>query len=164
MGEQQDLQMTYRSTTYLIVKWVLILLIVANILSSIWVGIHMNNAIERIKSKSERNYLDPFRNNDRNLNNKIEVWKGVIITLLVLTDIACLVGIFGAFKEHYCLVMVFGVVMLVYSVFSAASDYTRSSISSWAVSFSTGIVACLFGHKIRVEVIHPTIYSVPFSD
>lgn len=164
MGGQQDLAETYRSPTFKIIKWTVVLLIVANILSSIWVGIYMTNRISSLNSMHRRRQLDPFRNIDGDYLRKAEVWRGMIITVLVLSDIASCVGIFGAIRENYCMTMVFGVLMLSYAIFSAASDYTRGSISAWLVSFAAGIMACMFGHKIRVEVIHPTIYSTPVND
>ena len=164
MGGQQDPQTTYRSTTFKVVKWCVVALVVLNVLSSIWVGIFMTNKISSLKSMSEKRFIDPGRHIDRDYLRRAEVWRGVIITVLVLTDIASIVGIFGAIRENYCLTMVFGVLMLTYAIFSAASDFTRGSISAWLVSFTAGIMSCMFGHKIRVEVIHPTIYSTPVHD
>ncbi len=152
---------TYRSTGFIIIKWTFVILIILNILSSIWVGIYMNNAVEKAKREADTRHMDPFRNTDKDMKKSAAVWEGVIIAVLVIVDLMCVLGLFGAIKESYCISMVFGILMLSYSVFAAGVDYTRGSISSWLVSFLTGVIACVFGHKLRVEVIHPTLYSSP---
>lgn len=161
MGNPTNSGTTYRSTGFIIIKWSVVVLTILNILSSIWVGIYMNNKVEKVKRRADGIHLDIYRSVDPDIKKNAEVWKGVIISVLVITDMICLMGIFGALKEHYCLSMVFGVLMLTYAIFAAGVDYLRGSISSWLVSFLTGITACIFGHKIRVELIHPTIYSTP---
>ena len=43
---------TYWSTGFIIIKWSFVILIILNVLSSIWVGIYMNNAVEKAKREA----------------------------------------------------------------------------------------------------------------
>jgi len=100
-----------------------------------------------------------FSQEDR--KKKTKIWKGFIIAILVIIDLVNLLGLFGAFKEHYYLTMVYGVLLMGYAIFCAGVDYTRGSISSWMVPFLVAVLAFVFAHKIRVEVVQPTVYTSP---
>jgi len=121
----------------------------------------MNNTVEKVQRIANERHLDPFRNIDQDMKKNAEIWKGVLIAVLVIVDLTCVLGIYGTITDNYCVSMVFGILMLSYAILAAGSDYTRGSVSSWLVSFITGVTACIFCHKIRVEVIHPTMYSSP---
>lgn len=152
----------YRSTCYVIIKWTLVVLAVLNIANSVWVGIYMNNRIERFNTiMSERRPTKYERYYNHNVKKNLEIWKGVIIAALVIADSTCILGIYGTIRENYCICMMFGIFMLGYAVFTAAVGHTRGSISAWLLSFITGLIACLFCHQIRIEIFHPLMYSLP---
>jgi hypothetical protein len=149
---------SYRSLSFTLIKWILVSFALFNILSSIWVGIYLEKAVNQAAEEiadADGNYT----NGDRSKSAKI--WKGFIIAILVIIDLVNLMGIFGALKEHYFLVMVYGVLLMTYAIFAAGVDYTRGSISSWLIPFMAAILAFVFAHKIRVEIAQPTVYTSP---
>lgn len=154
-------QKTYTSVPFNIIKVSVVLLSVLNILSSIWVGIYLTAKVNQIKWEADNNRLDPFGGIDEYSKKMAEVWKGIIIAVLVVTDIISVLGIFGAVTNNYFVSMVYCILMFSYAVFAAAVDYIRGSVSSWLVPFITANMVSVFVHKIRVEIIQPTVYSQP---
>ena len=146
----------YRTFDFVLIKWVLISFAVLNILSTIWVGIYLDKAVERA-AKQLPDSMANFSDADHRTTAK--VWKGFMIAFLVIIDIVNLIGIFGAYKEHYKLTMIYGVVLMAFAIISAVSDYTRDSYTSWIVPFAVAILAFVFAHKIRTEQIQTTVYS-----
>ncbi len=140
------------------IKWILILFAVLNILGSIWVGIYLENAVER--AAYELPDADGgFSQGDRRTSAKI--WKGFIIAILVITDILNLVGIFGVYREYYIFTMIYGVFLMSYAIFCAGIDYTRGSVSSYLLPFLVAILAFVFAHKIREGEEQQTVYKQP---
>ncbi len=149
---------SYRSLSFTLIKWILVSFALLNILSSIWVGIYLEKAVDQaIDEIADAD--GHYSQGDRSKSAKI--WKGFIIAILVIIDLVNLIGLFGAFKEHYFLVMVYGVLLMTYAIFAAGVDYTRGSISSWLIPFLAAILAFVFAHKIRVEIFQPTVYTSP---
>lgn len=158
MGDPKD---GYRSSSFTLVKWILVVFSILNILSSVWVGIAMEKAVDQVLNKTPD--VDPnFQEGDSSEDAKI--WKGFIIAILVITDLVNIIGLLGAIKEHYILTIVYGVILMTYAVFAAYVDYTRGSYSSWLVSFGVALLAFVYAHLIRVEILNPTVYSSPSNN
>lgn len=149
-------QTEYRSLTFNLIKWTLICFAIMNILSSIWVGIYLEISVKEAIDETpdvDGNYLY----GDRRTSAK--VWKGFIIAFLVIIDLINLVAIVGTLKESYNIAMIYGMVLMAYSIFTAVNDYTRGSYSAWIVPFCVAVLAFAFAHKIRIEVKQPTVYT-----
>ncbi|XP_054166958.1 uncharacterized protein LOC128964393 [Oppia nitens] len=152
---------SYRSLQFNIIKWILISFAILNILSSIWVGIYVEMVVRRANHELPN---DDGHYGTGDYGQASKIWKGFIIAVLVVIDLANLVGIYGAYKENYRITLIYGVVVMAYAVFCAVSDYIRGSYSSWVVALSVALLAFLFTHKIRTEATQPVRYSSPSSD
>lgn len=143
------------------IKWILILFAVLNLLSSIWVGIYLEKAVD--SAIDEIPDADGgFSQGDKRTSAKI--WKGFIIAILVITDILNLIGIFVVYREHYIFTMIYGVFLMSYAIFCAGVYYTRGSVSSYLLPFLVGILAFVFAHKIREgeeQQTQKTVYKQP---
>jgi hypothetical protein len=152
MGNPTNSETTYRSKTFNIIKWSLVELIVLNMLSSIWVVIYVINNIQGIKEESDGRRTDPNSSKFQNIKKSPEIWKQIIIAVLVTNYLMCALSIFGVSKEYFCISFGFGIIELIYSIFAFGNNYTRSCTSSYLIPFFTGITAFVFGRRIRVEI------------
>jgi hypothetical protein len=152
MGNPTNSETTYRSKTFNIIKWSLVGLIALNMLSSIWVGIYVINNIEEIKIESDGRRADSNSSEFQNIKKSPEIWKQIIIEVLVTNYLMCALGIFGVSKENFCISFGFGIIELIYSIFAFGNNYTRGCTSSYLIPFFTGITAFVFGCGTRFEI------------
>ena len=140
------------NTSFVVTKYILLLFIVLNMFSSIWVGIYNKNKVDQMKIK----YPDDPYTGDKGRGHAAELWEKLCITFLVFENIFNLMGLVAALQEHYCLSIGYSVSMFICSLYGSAGKYIRGSVCSYLMPLLVAVVASFFAHQIRTQNYEPT--------
>ena len=138
--------------SFVITKYLLLLLIIMNILSTIWVGIYNKNAVDRMKAK----YPDDHWTGDEGRGHSAELWERLCITFLVFENIFNVMGLLSTLQENYCLSIIYSVLMFVSALYGSAAKFVRGSVCSFLMPLVVAVVASVFAHMIRMDNYEPT--------
>ncbi|XP_054165861.1 uncharacterized protein LOC128963384 [Oppia nitens] len=133
--------------TFNVTKYVLILFIVLNIGSSIWVGIYNKMRVDHMR----REFPDDRWTGDYGKGHSAQLWEKLCITFLVFENIFNVMGIVGTLQENYCLSIMFSGVMFLSALYGSAGKFIRGSVCSYLMPLLVGIIAAVYAHQIRMQ-------------
>lgn len=125
----------------LIARYGFMILIILNILVSIWVIIYDLKVIKRIQEQ----YPDDWQLNEKHDGSTAHYWFIACVIVMIFNLIISMIGLYGAKTEQMHFIMIVSALFAVIAVYGAWDKYMKGSIASYLMPLITSIVGILYG-------------------
>ncbi|KAH7640434.1 uncharacterized protein LOC124495641 [Dermatophagoides farinae] len=140
--------MDSKAKNILIAKYGFMMLIILNILCSIWVIIYDLNVIKRV----QENFPDDWHTNEKHEGSTAQYWFAACVLVMIINLIISMIGLYGAKTEQTHFIMIVSALFAVIAVYGAWDKYMKGSIASYLIPLITCIMGILFGSLCFIQM------------